>query len=202
MPIEIESGLVSERVLEAYAAVPIRFEVRERLRVGADDAGRALEDLAVQRVEPGHVKDYDASPGAGPMGWPSRFDVARWGLLVARRGRACMGGAVVAYGSGDVEMLDGREDLGVLWDLRVEPTARGRGVGSRLFRAAEAWAVERGCVELRVETQDINVRACRLYARQGCRLMSVEPGAYAACPDETRLIWQKATVRRRVASPI
>ncbi|MEM6552072.1 MAG: GNAT family N-acetyltransferase [Planctomycetota bacterium] len=191
LPVEVETCAMSEEALAAYAEVPIRFEVWERLRVGVGDAGRALEGLAVERVVPGYVKDYDALPAEGPMGWPRRFDVGCWGLLMAQRDGRCVGGAVVAQGSTGVEMLEGRDDLAVLWDLRVEPAARGCGVGRRLFAAAAAWAVERGCVELRVETQDINVSACRLYAGQGCRLMSVEPGAYVDCPGEAKLIWQK-----------
>jgi hypothetical protein len=42
-----------------------------------------------------------------------------------------------------------------------------------------------------VETQDINVPACRFYAAAGYVLVRVEPQAYPTLPDETRLIWQK-----------
>ena len=52
-------------------------------------------------------------------------------------------------------MLGGRDDLAVLWDIRVSPPERGTGVGSALFRAAEDWAGTRGCTWLKIETQNI-----------------------------------------------
>jgi GNAT superfamily N-acetyltransferase len=38
---------------------------------------------------------------------------------------------------------------------------RGLGIGAALFRAAERWAVARGARWLKVETQNVNVAACR-----------------------------------------
>ena len=56
-----------------------------------------------------------------------------------------MGGAVVASNTPRVSMLEGRSDLGVLWDIRVRPEARASGIGSLLFRAVEAWARDGSC---------------------------------------------------------
>ncbi|MEM6393597.1 MAG: GNAT family N-acetyltransferase [Planctomycetota bacterium] len=199
--VQVEAVAVSERSLAGYAAVPIAFEVHEVLRVGPDDVRRAFGSLKVERVAEPYVKDYDALPGAGPGDWLGRFDVGNWGMLVARRDGEWVGGAVVAVDTDGLEMLGGRRDLAVLWDLRVAPAVRGRGVGRVLFRAAAAWAAERGCIELDVETQDINVPACRLYAGEGCGLVSVEPNAYADCPGETRLIWRIALDRSLRKAP-
>ena len=88
-------------------------------------------------------------------------------------------------------MLEGRDDLAVLWDLRVSPDARGQGIGHHLFAAAEDWARARGCREIKIETQNNNVAACRFYARQGCVLQTVRENAYPDLPDETQLIWHK-----------
>ena len=67
-------------------------------------------------------------------------------------------------------MLEGRRDLAALWDIRVSPNARRQGVGSALFERVEAWAGLHGCRQLRIETQNTNVQACRVYERQGCQL--------------------------------
>ena len=67
-------------------------------------------------------------------------------------------------------MLDRRADLLVLWDIRVNPDCRGQGVGSALFQQAEAWGRAHGCRQLKVETQNINVNACRFYRAMGCEL--------------------------------
>jgi hypothetical protein len=42
-----------------------------------------------------------------------------------------------------------------------------------------------------VETQNVNVAACRFYARQGCVLTAVDPFAYPALPGEIQLLWYK-----------
>jgi GNAT superfamily N-acetyltransferase len=88
-------------------------------------------------------------------------------------------------------MSEGRRDLSVLWDIRVAPDARGKGVGSALFQRVEAWAQAHGCCQLKVETQNINVRACGLYARNGCELRAVRHAAYPELPEEIQLLWYK-----------
>ncbi|MDF1504356.1 GNAT family N-acetyltransferase [Roseisolibacter sp. H3M3-2] len=172
--------------LAEHARVPIAFTVRERLVLPTDAA--ALDLVAVP-VEPPWVKDYDAVEP--PASWPAQFDVARWGLLSAWDGGTRVGGAVVARDTPGLDLLEGRRDVAALWDLRVAPAHRGRGVGTALFRAAESWARGRGARTLLVETQDVNVPACRLYRARGCALVSARRGAYPTLPDEARLIWAR-----------
>jgi len=88
-------------------------------------------------------------------------------------------------------MLEGEADAAVLWDLRVHPDVRRSGVGTMLFSAVEDWARQRECRALRIETQSINVPACRFYARMGCSLGAVNQLAYSGLPDEVQLIWKK-----------
>ncbi len=177
--------------LAEHGRVPIAFRVESVVDVAPRAPGRGGFDLLERRLDAPYLKDYDALAGGGPAGWAERFDVSRWGLIAARVSGERVGGAVVAWDTPGVDMLRGRRDLAVLWDLRVAPHVRGRGVGSALFRAAEAWAVARGCRRLEVETQDVNVPACRFYARQGCVLAAVDRHAYADLPGETQLLWGK-----------
>lgn len=51
--------------------------------------------------------------------------------------------------------------------------------------------MERDCPQLKVETQNINLAACRFYERQGFLPKSAHTGVYAACPDEIQLLWYK-----------
>jgi GNAT superfamily N-acetyltransferase len=150
-------------------------------------SGPMLRERKLERL---HRKDYDSIEN--PLGWLERFDTSRWTLIAAFEGSARIAGIVGAFDSPQVEMLEGRRDLVVVWDLRVSPEVRRRGVGSILFRALETWARARGCHELKVETQNINSAACRFYARQGCRLTEVNRDAYPALPDEVQLIWRKS----------
>jgi GNAT superfamily N-acetyltransferase len=68
---------------------------------------------------------------------------------------------------------------------------RGGGVGSLLFGAVEDWARRRGCAQLKIETQNINVPACHFYARMACTLGSIDRHAYPELPEETQLVWYK-----------
>jgi ribosomal protein S18 acetylase RimI-like enzyme len=98
---------------------------------------------------------------------------------------------VLAFGTEGLDMLEGRTDMTVLWDIRVDPDLRRSGLGCSLFLAAEAWARSRGCRRLKLETQNINVPACRFYAGQGFVLGSIRRFAYAEFPDEIQLLWYK-----------
>jgi len=97
----------------------------------------------------------------------------------------------VARDTPGVHMLENRRDLAVLWDLRVAPARRGAGVGTALFRAAAAHASAHGCRQLKIETQNINVAACRFYARRGCTLGAIHRFAYPGLPDEVQLLWYR-----------
>jgi GNAT superfamily N-acetyltransferase len=173
-----------------YAAVSIAFEVRRVLDVEVIDGGMGGFALSERVVDTPYVKDYDADDG-GPARWAERFDVSSWGLLGARIGGRLVGGAAVAWDTPGVTMLEGRRDLAVLWDIRVAPEVRGTGVGAALFRAAEAWAAARGCRQLKVETQNINLPACRFYARQGCVLGAIHRFAYPQLPHEAQMLWYR-----------
>jgi GNAT superfamily N-acetyltransferase len=123
--------------------------------------------------------------------WPLMFDVSKWGVLAARRDGERVGGAVIAFDTPNVHMLEGRRDLAVLWDIRVAPHARNAGIGAALFRAAETWAIARGCLQLKIETQNTNVSACRFYERQGCVLGAMHRGIYQEHPEEIQMLWYK-----------
>lgn len=191
----IEESIVAAAEL---SRIPISFEVVSVFDVSAPEGGLGGLILSERRLDAPYVKDYDTAEGENPTEWAGSFDVSNWGLIGAHSNGARVGGAVVAFDTQGVNMLEGRRDLAVLWDIRVSPEARGRGVGSALFRAAEAWAAARGCGQLKIETQNINVPACRFYARQGCVLGAINRFAYRQLPDEVQLLWYKTLPPRAV----
>ena len=138
-----------------------------------------------------YIKDYDSIHEAHPTQWTKQFDLSNWKVLSAWVDERRVGGVAVAFRTPGLMMLEGREDLAVLWDLRVAPEARGQGIGALLFRAAEAIAIAKGCRQLMVETQNINVAACRFYERLGCKLKTVNYHAYPELPNEIQLLWYK-----------
>jgi GNAT superfamily N-acetyltransferase len=178
MSVEIEE--IGADRLSKYAAIPIAFKVESIFHV--DLVGRGLGGIQLheQMVAKPYTKDYDAYDDAErPKQWPHRFDISNWGIFLASEDSQPVGGATVAYNTAGVHMLAGRKDLAVLWDIRVRPDSRRKGIGTALFRYACQWTKQRGCKQLKIETQNINVPACRFYAKHGCLLGEINKYAYA-----------------------
>lgn len=151
--------------LSRYGEIPIRYQVHGLFEVTVDDPASAT--LVERQVQHLWVKDYGTAKGEAPTDWPNRWDISNWDLLAVTVNGYWVGGYAVAFNTEGVEMLDRRDDLAVLWDIRVHPDHRGNGIGSKLFNAVIEWVSDRQCHELKVETQNINVPACRFYKRQG-----------------------------------
>lgn len=187
MGMQIRAIDVGDYVL--YDAIPNHFEVDTVFQVVALDGGLGGLQLVEQAVEP-YDKIYEND---GPTAWAQEFDLQTWGIFVAFNNEKPVGGAAVALNA-SVYPLDHfqRKDLAVLWDIRVHPDARGRGVGALLFRHAADWARGQGYGQLGLETQSVNVPACRFYTRQGCTLGAIHRYGYAGVPDvahEAMLLW-------------
>jgi len=191
MSLEIRQEALTPAALSEHAAIPIAFMVDQILEVRLLDGGLGGLSLTQAAVADPYLKDYDVIGGEGPQSWPGRFDVSNWGLVRARRDGVITGGAVIAIKTPGLHMLRGQDDLAVLWDIRVSPRERGTGTGSALFRAAGDWARARGCRRLEIETQNVNVPACRFYRKMGCTLGAVDRFAYPGQPAEVQLLWQK-----------
>jgi hypothetical protein len=54
-------------------------------------------------------------------------------LIAAHLDSRRVGGAVIAFDTANIDMLEGRRDLVVLWDLRLRAEERDQGIGSQLF---------------------------------------------------------------------
>lgn len=173
--------------LAQYARVPIAFTVREVAEVIEAPDGHGTFALRSRVIEQPYVKDYDDD--GGPEAWASRFDLSHWRFFAARVAGERVGCAAVVFRAPDVDMLGGRQDVALLWDIRVTPAMRGRGVGAALVAAVEAWAAAQGAEWLEVETQNVNVPACRFYERMGFTLREVHLHVYGSLPDEAQLLW-------------
>ena len=177
--------------LDKYAEIPASFSVDRVLELSSPDSALVGIILTEAEVASPWLKDYDAEEGEGPTRWLRHFDTSNWGLLAAYDGVDKIGGAVIAFRAPGIDMLEGRDDLAVLWDIRVRPEDRSAGVGSALFRATENWTRAKGGRMLKIETQNVNVRACRFYAAMGCTLVAIDERAYRNHPQEAQLIWFK-----------
>jgi len=195
MPFVIHEVDASQMV--EYDRIPSVFEVRTVLR--AEPVAGGLNGIALleEAIEEPYLKDYDSSDDGPPSAWLRQFDARNWGFLLAYDepraiGAPPAGGAMIAYQTAGLNMLEDSRDLAILWDIRVHPDHRGGGLGSALLERAAQWARQRGCRRLKIETQNVNVTACRFYASQGCELGMIHRFGYAGVPrvaDEVMLVW-------------
>lgn len=68
--------------------------------------------------------------------------------------------------------------------IAVADAARGKGLGSGLVLAAEAWAFEKGASYMKVVTQGANQQATTLYRRRGYRIEAAEDVYHLWIPPE------------------
>ena len=76
-------------------------------------------------------------------------------------------------------------------DIAVARGSRGKGIGTSLVEKAIAWAKQKGLGGLMLETQDVNLPACRFYAKLGFEIGAVDTMLYAnfASKDEKAIFW-------------
>jgi ribosomal protein S18 acetylase RimI-like enzyme len=172
-------------LLSEYATVPISFHGEAQYALSTEN-NRWL--LTVSKAPP-FFKDYDTLEH--PTDWARMFDLTNWMMFSAIENGERIGGAIVAIKTAGIHMLEDRDDLAVLWDIRVRPESRKSGIGSRLFTEAVNWSKAQGCRELKVETQQLNVAACKFYASMGCELRDVREHQYPGLPDEVQLLWYR-----------
>jgi ribosomal protein S18 acetylase RimI-like enzyme len=121
-----------------------------------------------------------------------KFDISNWAFWMAFDGDKPVGAVTAASKTGNVEMLDGRDDMSVLWDIRVDDSYKNKGIGSKLFDIAVGWSKEKGYRQMKIECQNNNVPACRLYKKKGAVLCKIDEYAYykhEEFRDEVQLIW-------------
>ena len=77
-------------------------------------------------------------------------------------------------------------------DFAVSPHCRGHGIGRALMQKAVDWAKARNLPGIMLETQDVNVPACRFYEKFGFKLRGFDTYLYKGLTpttDEIALYW-------------
>lgn len=174
----------------AYAGVTPEFTVTSVLVVEPVEKGLGgllLRETPVADPYSKYEDDY------GPVDWTMEWDLAEWGIFLATIGWSVVGGAAVAPATQGMWLVGADETFAVLWDIRVAPRFRRRGVGRTLLRRCAEWARDRGLSALAIETQNVNVPGTRFYAACGCELAEIRRHAYAHVPEfahEAMLVWR------------
>ena len=192
-PMAISVREISRDRYPEYAEIDSSYEVASVLKVIPKDKGLGGLQFVEEAVAQPYRKGADG-PEDSPSSWPPRQEPGEFVAFLAMEDALPVGGAAVIVNPAGAFLFERRDALAGLWDIRVRPDHRRRGVGSQLLLHAADWAKTRGCAQLRVECQNVNVAACRFYAKH-CTLGGVERYGYAACADvahEAMLLWYRA----------
>jgi len=183
---------ISSERFGAYSGISPEFTVTSVFECDFVSGGSGGLLLREKPVSTPYVK-YDLAHDENTRDWAKRYDLGTWGIFLATDDGRPVGGAAVCPRMPDMVASQPTDGVAVLFDIRVAPAHRGRGVGTALLKRCIEWAKDRGHKVLSIETQNNNVPACRFYAKAGCELADIRRFAYAHCPEcahEAMLIWQ------------
>lgn len=144
--------------------------------------------------------------GRVTIGWvtgvyPIRFDaeqaLERGDLYVCEaEGRVAASGIlnqkqVDVYAEGRWSYPAEDSDVFVLHTLTVDPASSGRGIGRAFVRFYEDTASALGCTVLRMDTNEKNAAARRIYAKLGYREADIVPCAFNSIPNVRLVLLEK-----------
>lgn len=173
MTITIEE--IHKRNVHLLNSFDSRFTVHSRLVLSAKEG---LISYTVEEITP-FIKQYpqEECDSSGYISSP---------------GRTAFFAFVDGQPAGQVRLHTHWNRLGYIEDIAVDEAYRRRGAGQALLQRALQWARDRQLPGLMLETQDINVDACRLYRKCGFVLSGFDLCLYMGFPEtagETALFW-------------
>lgn len=185
----IEYKKINESDLNIYDEVKQRFLVKSKYileRINNGLGGVILKEIPVEKE---YIKDFGSDRA---MKLKERFDVSNWAFYIAFDNGKAIGAVSIASKTDNVYMLENRDDLAVLWDIRVDENYKHQGIGQKLFDIAVNWAKDREFKQLKIECQNNNVPACNFYHKQGAILSKMNEYAYyknEELKNEIQFIW-------------
>ena len=173
-----------------YDLIPMRVHVSSCYRIDKLNRGLGGFYLVETQTEP-YIKDFCTGDDESVERW-KRWDISNWAFFMAFDNERPIGGATIASRTKEVNMLSDRDDLAVLWDIRIDDEYKHRGIGQTLFDMAVNWSREQGLMQMKIECQNNNIPAVKFYHKQGAVLSAVDEHAYYNEPEyrhETQFIW-------------
>ena len=183
--------------LKEYSKIPISFSVNSIYDI-VHTKNRTKNDPGIELIEKQILNPYEKNYDdyENPLDWIKKWDLKwnsdNWGFFLSQNDNGeITGGASIALNVPGMQMCEGKDDLAVLWDIRVHPAHRGKSIGKSLFLEAEKFARSKKCSTLKIETQNTNVPACKFYKSMGCTLGKITPHAYSEFPEEIQFFFYK-----------
>ena len=180
---------VDKSFFELYDKVSMNVDVHSEYRVKRIDNGLGGLLFEEVQVEP-YIKDLSGYECATE--YEQEFDITNWRFYMAFDGEIPVGAMTVVGKTDGLNMLYGREDACVLWDIRVADAYKHNGIGQKLFDMGVLNAKKDGYLQMIIECQNNNVQACKFYQKQGAVLSKIDMYAYYLDPtakNEIQFIW-------------
>ncbi len=180
---------IEAEFIKQIEEIPMKVNVTSEYKIGKINNGLGgflfeevpvspyIFDFGKDVIKPEHEKE---------------FNISNWKFFIAYDDNKPVGAATLACKTPGVRMLDGREDLAVLWDIRVMEEYKHRGIGQGLFDACKNWSKAQGFKQIKIECQNVNVPACKFYHKQGAVLSMVNEYAYyndEESKNQIQFIW-------------
>lgn len=151
---------VDSSYLELYDKIPMIVRVCTEYKARRIENGLGGIWLEEHPVKP-YIKDFSIYERAAE--YEKNFDIRSWRFYMAFDGKIPVAAMTIAGRTKHLNMLNGRSDACVLWDIRVEEKFKRH-----------------------------NVPACRFYEQQGAKLSKIDMYAYyldAGVENEIQLLW-------------
>jgi len=117
---------IDRTYLPQYDQIPMIVHVSAYYRINKVNLGLGGFTLVKTPVEP-YIKDFCVGDNESITRWEKRWDISNWAFFMAFDGEQPVGGATVVSRTKEINMLSGRDDLAVLWDIRVDDAYKHKG---------------------------------------------------------------------------
>lgn len=118
-------------------------------------------------------------------------------LFVLEDGGELLGTAIInkiqvdVYKEGKWEYEAADDEVCVLHTLVISPYAKGRGCGKAFVKFYEDYALQHGCHELRIDTNERNSAARAMYKKLGYKEIGIVPTVFNGIPNVMLVMLEK-----------
>ncbi len=118
-------------------------------------------------------------------------------LFVLENGGELLGTAIInkiqvdVYKDGKWEYEAADDEVCVLHTLVISPFAKGRGCGRAFVKFYEDYALQHGCHELRIDTNERNSAARAMYKKLGYKEIGIVPTVFNGIPNVMLVMLEK-----------
>ncbi len=168
------------------------------IRLATEDDLKAVEkiyDVLHDAEERGEIS-VGWIRGIYPTGNTAADSLERGDLFVLEEG-SVLGAGIInqiqvdSYKNGTWEYEAEDNEVCVLHTLVISPESGGKGYGKQFVKFYEDYAVKLGCHELRLDTNERNLRAREMYRKLGYREVGIVPTVFNGIPDVNLVLLEK-----------